>query len=213
MVCNRAAGVDLALAICKPDWIKVGKDGVVISRTRVGYSLVRKKMRVRVMMHSFFDNGGSGLLKKPRRPRTHGRLFCNVSHPPIWTVALIRTMAHHRPWAVRSCSSVESKVRNLWIATDASEDVALVPEAWGEERRVLQFAKDDAMAGTCWGSCDVGVEEMRKLRARSVASSDVVGAMSLFCMYSWNPRLGCESRLRRDRSTHVQSIWRYQKKS
>jgi hypothetical protein len=33
------------------------------------------------------------------------------------------------------------------------------------------------MAGTCWGSCDVGVEEMRKLSARSVASSDAMGAI------------------------------------
>lgn len=106
-------------------------------------------MRVRVMMQSFFEDGGSGLFRKPRSPRTHGRLFCSVSQPPTSIVALIRTMAHHLPWGVRSCSSVESRVRNLWIATEASEDVAFVPEAWGEERRVLQFAKDDAMAGTC----------------------------------------------------------------
>jgi len=72
-----------------------------------------------------------------------------------------------------------SRVRYLCIATDASEDVALVPEAWAEERRALQLANDAAMAGTCWGSWDVGVDEMRKLSARSVASSEAMGAMVL----------------------------------
>jgi len=72
---------------------------------------------------------------------------------------------------------VVSRVRYLCIATDASEDVALVPEAWAEERRVLQLANDAAMAGTCWGSWDVGVDEMRKLSARSVASSEAMGAI------------------------------------
>jgi hypothetical protein len=35
------------------------------------------------------------------------------------------------------------------------------------------------MAGTCWGSWDVGVDEMRKLSARSVANSDATGAMMI----------------------------------
>jgi hypothetical protein len=63
------------------------------------------------------------------------------------------------------------------MATDASEDVTLVPEAWAEERRVLQLANDAAIAGTCWGSWDVGVDEMRKLSARNVANSDATDAM------------------------------------
>ena len=175
--CSRLTGVALAFAICRQTWTKGDSDGVVISRINVGYSLVRRKMRVKVMMQSFFDDGESGLFRNPRRPRTHVKLFCRVSQPPTSIVALIKTMAHHLPWGVRSWSRVVSRVRYLCIATDASEDVALVPEAWAEERSALQLANDAAMAGTCWGSWDVGVDEMRKLSARSVASSEAMGAM------------------------------------
>src|SRR5690242_17960529 len=109
--------------MCKPDCTKAGREGVVISRIRVGYSRVSMKMRVKVMMHNFFDVGGSGLLSMLRRPRTQGRLFCNVSQPPTSIVALMRTTADHLPWIVRSWSRVERRVRYLWTATDASEDV------------------------------------------------------------------------------------------
>jgi hypothetical protein len=74
IICKTVAGA-LELAICKQDWMKAGREGVVTSRTRVGYSLVRMKMRVRVMMHSFFEDGGSGFVKIARRPRTQGRHF------------------------------------------------------------------------------------------------------------------------------------------
>jgi hypothetical protein len=64
----------------------------------------------------------------------------------------------------------------LCMATEASdEDLAL--EVCVEDRSVLQLAKAAAMAGTCWGSCAVVVEEMRKVSARSVASSVDMGAM------------------------------------
>lgn len=70
----------------------------------------------------------------------------------------------------------------MWTATEYSEEVAFVPEAWGDERIVLHEAKDAAIAGTCWVSWEVGVDEMRKLSARSVASSAARGAMtSWFC--------------------------------
>lgn len=52
-------------------------------------------------------------------------------------------------------------------------------EGWAVERSVLQLARAAAMAGTCWGSCAVGVEEMRKVRARSDASSVATGGMAL----------------------------------
>lgn len=94
----------------------------MISRTRVGCSLVKIKMRVRVIMHSFLDDGGSGFVKMPSSPRTHGRDFWRVSHPPISMVALMRTVADHLPWIVRSCSNVESRVRNLCTATADSEE-------------------------------------------------------------------------------------------
>lgn len=45
------------------------------------------------------------------------------------------------------------------------------------ESNVLQFVKDAAIAGTCWGSCAVGVEEMRNVSARRVASSAAIGAI------------------------------------
>ena len=125
------------------------------------------------------------MLRKPSSPRTHGRHFCKVSHPPTSTVALTRTIADHRPCTVLSWRRVEIRVRYLWMATEASEDDALTPpEAWVDERRVLQLARDAAMAGTCWGSCDVGVEEMRNVRARNVASSVVTGAMLQFRLLS-----------------------------
>jgi hypothetical protein len=94
----------------------------VISRTKVGYSRVKTKIRVKVIRQSFFEDGGSGLDRIPRRPRTQGRLFWRVSHPPISMVVLISTMAVHLPWMVRSWRSVDKNVRYLWIATDASED-------------------------------------------------------------------------------------------
>ena len=47
-----------------------------------------------------------------------------------------------------------------------------------DDKRVLQVDKDAAIAGTCWGSCAVAVEEMRKLSARSVANSVAMGAMA-----------------------------------
>lgn len=47
-----------------------------------------------------------------------------------------------------------------------------------DDKRVLQVDKDAAIAGTCWGSCAVAVEEMRKLSARSVANSVAIGAMA-----------------------------------
>ena len=140
------------LAICRPDWMKGVSEGVVISRTRVGYSLVREKMRVRVMTHSFFKDGGSGLVRNPKRRRTQGRLFCRVSQPPTSMVALTKTTAHHLPWGVRSWSRVDSRVRYLCTATEYSDDVALVPEVWGEERMDLHEARDAAIAGTCGGS-------------------------------------------------------------
>ena len=123
-------------------------EGVVISRTSEGYSRVRKKMRVRVMMHNCFEEYGSGLVRIPRSPRTHGKLFCSVSQPPISMVDLMRTMAAHLPWMVRSWRSVDRSVRYLWTATEASEAVLEV-EAWAEESSVLQLARDAAMAGTC----------------------------------------------------------------
>lgn len=85
------------LAICRLDCTNVGNEGVVISRIRVGYSRVSMKMRVKVMMHSFLDVGGSGFVNMPNSPRTQGRLFCRVSQPPTSMVALIRTIADHRP--------------------------------------------------------------------------------------------------------------------
>jgi hypothetical protein len=129
MICSKVGVTVFVLTICRQDWRKAGREGVVISRIKVGYSLVRRKMRVKVMMHSFFEDGGSGLFRKPSSPRTHGRLFCRVSHPPTSRVALISTTAHHLPCEVRSWSRLETKVRYLCIATDASEEVALVPEA------------------------------------------------------------------------------------
>ena len=64
----------------------------------------------------------------------------------------------------------------MCTATEASED-DLALDVWVDDKRVLQLDKDAAMAGTCWGSCAVAVEEIRKLRARRVASSVVMGAM------------------------------------
>ena len=63
-------------------------------------------------------------------------------------VALMRTVDDHLPWMVRSCKRVDSRVRYLWTATEDSEDV-LDAAAWGEESKVLQFARDAAIAGTC----------------------------------------------------------------
>ena len=180
MTRNSDAGT-LELAICKQDWMNAGRDGVVISRTKVGSPRVKTKMRVKVMMQSFFEDGGSGFVKIPKSPRTHDNDFCSVSHPPISMVALMSTVAAHLPWIARSCSSVESRVRYLWSATEASED-DLEAEAWGDERSVLQLARDAAIAGTCWGSCEVAVDEMRKVRARRVASSDAAGAISTSIM-------------------------------
>lgn len=84
-------------ASCRQSFMYSGMEGVVISRISVGYSRVMTKIRVKVMRHSFFDDGGSGFESIPRSPRTHGRLFCRVSHPPISRVALISTMAVHLP--------------------------------------------------------------------------------------------------------------------
>ena len=94
---SRRPAEALELAICMPDCTKVGREGVVISRTKVGYSRVSIKMRVNVMMHSFFEVGGSGFVKIPKSPRTQGRDFCKVSQPPTSIVALIKTIADHLP--------------------------------------------------------------------------------------------------------------------
>lgn len=126
-ICRRPAGA-LEDVTWRAAWTNAGSEGVVISRTKVGYSRVRMKMRVKVMMHSFFEVGGSGLVRIPKRPRTQGRLFCRVSQPPISMVALMSTTAAHLPWTDRSWSSVDSKVRYLWATTEASEAV-LDPEA------------------------------------------------------------------------------------
>jgi hypothetical protein len=84
---------------------------------------------------------------------------------------------------VRSWSKVDSTVLYLWTATEDSDDV-LDAAAWGEERRVLQLARAAAIAGTCGGSCAVGVEDMRKVSARSVANSVAIGAISSFLQLS-----------------------------
>lgn len=60
------------------------------------------------------------------------------------------------------------------MATEASDD-AWDPEVWADESKVLQLVKEAVMAGTCWGSCEVEVEERRKVRARSVDNSVVFG--------------------------------------
>jgi hypothetical protein len=101
-------------------------------------------------------------------------------------VALIRTIADHLPWIVRSWRRVESIVRYLCTATEASEEF-LALDVWVDERSVLQLDKDAAMAGTCWGSCAVAVEEMRKLSARRVASSVAMGAMASSTSFFSNP--------------------------
>lgn len=51
------------------------------------------------------------------------------------------------------------------------------------------------MAGTCGGSCAVGVDEILYVSARSVASSDVIGAIVLS-----SPRhtISIESRMQRE---------------
>lgn len=199
------------LVICRLDCTNAGNEGVVISRIKVGNSRVSMKMRVNVIMHNLFVVGGSGLDNMPKRPRTHGRLFCKVSQPPTSTVALISTVADHLPWTVRSWSRVESKVRNLCTATEASDEV-LALDVWVDDKRVLQLDKDAAMAGTCWGSCAVAVDEMRKLSARRVANSVAIGAMMIFFGFlgsyptePWQSRVDM-FRCMTEKSSHVRAL-------
>lgn len=74
----------------------------------------------------------------------------------------------------------------MCTATEASEEV-LALDVWVDDRSVLQLDKDAAIAGTCWGSCAVAVDEMRKLRARRVANSVAIGAMVVSASFLLTP--------------------------
>jgi len=51
--------------------MNAGRDGVVISLIKFGYSCVSMNMRDRTMIHNCFVAGGSDFARMLRRPRTH----------------------------------------------------------------------------------------------------------------------------------------------
>jgi len=175
MVSRRVDGA-LKAATCRADCMNAGSEGVVISRTSVGYSFVRVNIRVKRMTQSCFEEGGSGLASIPISPRTQGRHFDRVSCPPISIVDLIKTMLVHRPWKERSCKSVERRVRYLWTAVDASEEV-LDPDV--EDRRKPMPPRSESIEGTILGSEIVVVEEIRDMMERRVSSSAASAMVAL----------------------------------
>ena len=144
----------------------VGNNGVLISRTRVGYCRLRRNMRVIVIRHSFFVETESGFGRMASNPLSQGSAVLRNSRPPASTVALIRTTAVNLPSGALSCNRDVILVFNLW--TRRPWLFALLEPIDGEACKRSELLEiEEARKCAMLGSCLTGVETSRWAIGRS----------------------------------------------